>query len=79
MALWDDVKDVVVEQLNISPDEVKLESKFREDLGMDALDIIELIMELEDKFDIFIPDDDIPKITSISEAAEYIKRVSNDS
>ena len=52
MALFDDVKEVVVEQLNVSPDEVKEESKFVEDLGADSLDVVELVMALEEKFDI---------------------------
>ncbi|MCB4748908.1 MAG: acyl carrier protein, partial [Sulfurovum sp.] len=47
MALFDDVKEVVVEQLNVSPDEVKEESKFVEDLGADSLDVVELVMALE--------------------------------
>jgi len=58
MALIDEVKEVVVEQLNVNPDEVKEESKFVEDLGADSLDVVELVMALEEKFDIEIPDSD---------------------
>ena len=52
MAIFDDVKAVVVEQLNVNPDEVKEDSKFVEDLGADSLDVVELVMALEEKFDI---------------------------
>ncbi len=61
MALLDDVKEVVVEQLNVNPDEIKEESKFVEDLGADSLDVVELVMALEEKFDIEIPDADAEK------------------
>ena len=52
MALIDDIKAVVVEQLSVKPEEVKEESKFIEDLGADSLDVVELVMALEEKFDI---------------------------
>ena len=58
MAIFDDVKEVVVEQLNVSPDEVKEDSKFADDLGADSLDVVELVMSLEEKFDIEIPDEE---------------------
>ncbi len=73
MALIDDVKEVVVEQLNVSPDEVKEESKFVEDLGADSLDVVELVMALEEKFDIEIPDSDAEKIVTVKDAIEYIQ------
>ena len=61
MALLDDVKEVVVEQLDCDPAEVKEDSKFIEDLGADSLDVVELVMALEEKFDIEIPDEDAEK------------------
>jgi acyl carrier protein len=73
MALFDEVKDVVVEQLNVSPDEVKEESKFVEDLGADSLDVVELVMALEEKFDIEIPDDQAEKIATVSDAVKFIE------
>lgn len=73
MALFDDVKEVVVEQLNANPAEVKEESKFVEDLGADSLDVVELVMALEDKFEIEIPDTDAEKIITVGNAVEYIK------
>jgi acyl carrier protein len=73
MALFDDVKAVVVEQLNVNPDEVKEESKFVEDLGADSLDVVELVMALEEKFDIEIPDTDAEKIVTVKDAMAYIE------
>ena len=73
MALFYDVKAVVVEQLNVNPDEVKEESKFVEDLGADSLDVVELVMALEEKFDIEIPDTDAEKIVTVKDAMSYIE------
>ncbi|MBV5278627.1 MAG: acyl carrier protein [Campylobacteraceae bacterium] len=73
MALFDDVKAVVVEQLNVNPDEVKEDSKFVEDLGADSLDVVELVMALEEKFDIEIPDTDAEKIVTVGNAMSYIE------
>ena len=73
MALFDDVKEVVVEQLSVSPDEVKEESKFVEDLGADSLDVVELVMALEEKFDIEIPDDEAEKIQTVKDVIDYIE------
>lgn len=73
MALFDDVKDVVVEQLNVNPDEVKEEAKFVEDLGADSLDVVELVMALEEKFDLEIPDADAEKIVTVGDAIKYIE------
>ncbi|MDR1615312.1 MAG: acyl carrier protein [Campylobacteraceae bacterium] len=73
MALLDDVKEVVVEQLNVNPAEVKEESKFVEDLGADSLDVVELVMALEEKFDIEIPDTDAEKIVTVGDAIKYIQ------
>jgi len=75
MALFDDVKEVVVEQLNVNPDEVKEESKFVEDLGADSLDVVELVMALEEKFDIEIPDEDAEKIATVTDAITFIENI----
>jgi len=75
MALFDDVKEVVVEQLNASPAEVKEESKFVEDLGADSLDVVELVMALEEKFDIEIPDEDAEKIATVKDAITFIENI----
>ncbi|MBD3809916.1 MAG: acyl carrier protein [Sulfuricurvum sp.] len=73
MALIDDIKEVVVEQLSVNPDEVKEDSKFVEDLGADSLDVVELVMALEEKFDIEIPDDEAEKITTVQDVINYIQ------
>ncbi len=73
MALIDDVKEVVVEQLNVNPDDVKEESRFVEDLNADSLDVVELIMELEEKFDIEIPDSDAESIATVGDVIKYIE------
>jgi acyl carrier protein len=73
MALLDDIKAVVVEQLGVNADEVKEESKFVEDLGADSLDVVELVMALEEKFDIEIPDDEAEKIRTVKDVVAYIE------
>lgn len=77
MALLDDVKEVVVEQLDCDPAEVKEDSKFIEDLGADSLDVVELVMALEEKFDIEIPDEDAEKILTVADALKYIEDNAN--
>jgi len=72
MATFDDVKAVVVEQLSIDADSVKMESKIIEDLGADSLDVVELIMALEEKFEVEIPDSDAEKLIKIEDVVNYI-------
>jgi acyl carrier protein len=74
MALFDEVKEVIVEQLNVNPDEVKPESKFVEDLGADSLDVVEMIMALEEKFEIEIPDSEAEKIQTVQDVIDYIEK-----
>ena len=73
MALIDDIKEVVVEQLSVSIDEVKDDAKFVEDLGADSLDVVELVMALEEEFDIEIPDEDAEGILTVGDALKYIE------
>lgn len=73
MALIDDIKEVVVEQLSVNADEVKDDAKFVEDLGADSLDVVELVMALEEKFDIEIPDDEAEKIATVADVVTYIE------
>ena len=75
MALLDDVKEVVIEKLDCDPAEVKEDSKFIEDLGADSLDVVELVMALEEKFDIEIPDEDAEKILTVADAIKYIENI----
>ena len=75
MALFDEVKAIVVEQLNVNEEEVKETSKFVEDLGADSLDVVELVMALEEKFDVEIPDEDAEKIQTVGDAINYIENL----
>jgi acyl carrier protein len=74
MAIFDEIKEVVVEQLNVNSDEVKLEANFVEDLGADSLDVVELVMALEEKFEIEIPDEDAEGIKTVKDVVEYIEK-----
>ncbi|MCI5632578.1 MULTISPECIES: acyl carrier protein [Helicobacter] len=74
MAMFDDVKAVVVEQLNVNEGEVKPESKFVDDLGADSLDVVELVMALEEKFEIEIPDEEAEKIQTVGDVVAYIEK-----
>ena len=74
MAMFDDVKAVVVEQLNVNEGEVKPESKFVDDLGADSLDVVELVMALEEKFEIEIPDEEAEKIQTVGDVVVYIEK-----
>jgi acyl carrier protein len=66
------VKEIIVEQLGVEEDEVNPNAKFIEDLGADSLDTVELVMALEEEFEIEIPDEDAEKITTVHQAIDYI-------
>ncbi|MBC7354621.1 MAG: acyl carrier protein [Desulfomicrobiaceae bacterium] len=72
MSIEAKVKELVSEQLGVSIDEVKPESSFVESLGADSLDLTELIMAMEEEFDIEIEDDDAQKIATVQDAINYI-------
>lgn len=74
----DRVIDIVVEQLGLDRSKVKPESKFVDDLGADSLDTVELVMALEEEFDIEIPDDQAEKITTVQEAIDFVTNHAND-
>ena len=67
------VTKIIVDQLGVSADEVKPEAKFVDDLGADSLDLTELIMAMEEVFDIEIADDDAQKIQKVQDAIDYIE------
>ncbi len=73
MSFRDRVCDLVVQQLGVSREDAIPEAAFVDDLGADSLDIVELVMQLEDQFDIEIPDDDAEKIQTIADAIAYIQ------
>jgi acyl carrier protein len=67
------VKEIVVEQLGVDEEEVTEQASFVDDLGADSLDIVELVMALEEEFDLEIPDEDAEKIATVGDAVSYIK------
>jgi acyl carrier protein len=73
MAVEGKVKKIIAEQLGVEEDEVVPEASFVEDLGADSLDTVELVMALEEEFDIEIPDEDAEKLQKVSQAVDYIK------
>ncbi len=68
------VIDIVAEQLGVNKEQITLETSFVNDLGADSLDVVELVMELEEEFDINIPDDAAEKIQTVGQAVEYIEK-----
>lgn len=71
-ATLDRIKKIVVDRLGVDEAEVKPEASFKDDLGADSLDVVELVMELEDEFDLEISDEDAEKITTVQEVIDYI-------
>ena len=71
--IFEKVKEIIVEQLNSPENTVTMEAAFIDDLGADSLDIVELIMALEEEFDLEIPDAEAEKIVTVSDVVEYIK------
>lgn len=70
------VKKIIAEQLGVEEDEVTPEASFVEDLGADSLDTVELVMALEEEFEIEIPDEDAEKILTVGKALDYVKEKS---
>lgn len=73
MSLEARVTDLIVEQLGVSKDEVINQASFVDDLGADSLDIVELVMSIEESFDIEIPDEDAEKLQTIGDAITYLR------
>lgn len=74
MALSPKIKDIIVEQLGVDPEKVKIEASFIDDLGADSLDIVELVMAMEEEFDIEIPDEDAEKLRTVGDVASYLEK-----
>ncbi len=74
---FEKLKKVIAEVLNVDPDEITMESTFMDDLGADSLDVFQIIMGIEEEFDIEIPADKAEKISTVEEAVEMIKSAVN--
>ncbi len=73
MDVFNKLKRIIADQLSVPEDEIKMESNFQTDLGADSLDVVELVMKIEEEFDIEVPDQDAEKIQTVGDAVEYIK------
>jgi acyl carrier protein len=71
--IFDKIKEIIVEQLGVESDVVTMEASFIDDLDADSLDIVELIMALEEEFDMEIPDEEAEKISTVGDVIDYIK------
>ena len=74
MSISPKVKDIIVEQLGVDPEKVKPEASFIDDLGADSLDIVELVMAMEEEFDIEIPDEEAEKLKTVNDVATYLAK-----
>ncbi|MEI8283267.1 MAG: acyl carrier protein [Armatimonadota bacterium] len=72
--IFDRVKKVTVEELDVKPEEVTMEASFTDDLGADSLDVVELVMAFEDEFEIDIPDEEVGDIKTVGTAVDYITK-----
>ena len=72
MSVAEKVKSIIVEQLGVEADEVTSEASFTEDLGADSLDIVELVMAMEEEFEVEIPDEEAENIKTVADAVNYI-------
>jgi acyl carrier protein len=70
----DKVKQIIMDQLGVSADQVTPEASFIDDLGADSLDTVELVMALEEEFDLEIPDEDAEKMKTVQDALDYLKK-----
>ena len=70
--VFEKVKNIVADKLSLDADEITIESSFVDDLGADSLDIVELIMALEDEFEIEIPDEDAEKLSTVKDVQTYL-------
>lgn len=71
--MFEKIKAIVAEQLNVNAEDIKLETTIIDDLGADSLDVVELVMALEEAFDIEIPDEDAEKISTVGDIVAYVE------
>ena len=70
--VFDKVKEIIVDQLDVEESQITMEASFRDDLEADSLDVVELVMELEDEFDLEIADEEAEQINTVGDAVNYI-------
>lgn len=74
--VFEKVKEIIVDQLDVAEEDVTMEASFRDDLEADSLDVVELVMELEDEFDLEIADEEAENIATVGDAVTYIEEQS---
>lgn len=71
--VFDKIKDIIVEQLDVEEDAVTMEASITEDLGADSLDVVDLVMNIEESFDVEIPDEEVENIKTVGDIVKYIE------
>ena len=71
--VFDKIKDIIVEQLYVEEDAVTMEASITEDLGADSLDVVDLVMSIEESFDVEIPDEEVENIKTVGDIVKYIE------
>ena len=71
--VFDKIKDIIVEQLDVEEDAVTMEASITEDLGADSLDVVDLVMSIEESFDVEIPDEEVETIKTVGDFVKYIE------
>ena len=71
--VFDKIKDIIVEQLDVEEDSVTMEASITEDLGADSLDVVDLVMSIEESFDVEIPDEEVENIKTVGDIVKYIE------
>ena len=71
--VFDKIKDIIVEQLDVEEDAVTMEASITDDLGADSLDVVDLVMSIEESFDVEIPDEEVENIKTVGDIVSYIE------
>jgi|YNPMSStandDraft_1061717.scaffolds.fasta_scaffold09373_3 acyl carrier protein len=74
MAVFEKVREIIAENLNLSEDEIKMESNIIDDLGADSLDVMETVMALEEEFDVKFPEEEIKELKTVGDLVKYIEK-----
>lgn len=71
--VFDKVKDIIVDQLDVEANDIKMESSITDDLGADSLDVVDLVMSIEEEFDIEIPDEQVENVKTVGDIVKFIE------